>query len=352
MQAYRVDVFDRNFNNFYHATIDKPLYTEDYIELKRNTVTCRTDENVKRGNIVTVTDGTRTFFGFVESTTIGESNMTITYLPYLSVFNTQVLFDTDWQGSGRSLESVIKELIEGLFVNNSDSLQNVPTIGDVNLYSSTTSWGFNLKSDKEGMHRCIVGLYDTIIRRAFNQYGIVVDCVPNFSSGKVDVNIGVRPERTYTIEADLQEVINASVKVGKVSGVVNKLLVYNDSDYSETLTYYLHTDGTYSTTDTDRVEPVSEKMQSVSVSDGRTFAQVADSAAADVFSGQGFDNNISLELLPRWFDKIRIGQMVNVIHDGVVYQSILSKRELGDTCKLTFGCVRSTLTSLLQGGRL
>ena len=177
MQVYRIEVFDREFNNFYHDQISEPTYSEDYIEIKRNTVKCSIDENVKAGNLIIVDDGAQTFFGFVETTNIGSDDMTITYLPYLSVFNTQVLFDTDYQGSGRSLESVIKELIEGLFVNNSDALQNVPTIGDINLYSATTTWGFNLKSDKEGMHRCIVGLYDTIIRRAFNQYGIVVDCV-------------------------------------------------------------------------------------------------------------------------------------------------------------------------------
>lgn len=350
MQVYNVEVFDRNFLNIYHDQVSANKYVEDYIDMKKNSITCKTDEVVKDGDLISIYDGIRRYVGIIQSTDIGEELMTINYLPFYSFTNTQILFDTDLQGSGRSLESVIKDYILEYFVNNTDSNQNIPIIGNINLLSATTTWGFNLKSDKEGMHRCIINFYDVIIKRAFNQYAIVVECVPNLSNSTIDINIGVKPDPTFTIETNGQNVLSSSVMVGQLANTVNKLVVYNDADYTQQRIYYLHTDGTYSTTDTNRLMPVKEKLQGVSVSEGSTFPQVADSSAADVFSGAGFNNNITVEMLPDGYDTAPIGQRVNIIHNGITYESILSKKELADTCKLTFGCIRVNLTYLIKGG--
>ena len=350
MQVYNVDVFDRDFNNIYHDQMSDNRYVEDYIDMTKNSIQCEADEVVQDGNLISVFDGIRHYVGIVKSTDIGDSLMTINYQPFYSFMNTQILFDTDLQGSGQSLESVIKDFIVAYFVNNADANQNLPAIGNINLLSATTTWGFNLKSDKEGMHRCIINFYDVIIKRAFNQYAVMVDCVPNLSAKKIDINIGVRPDPSFTVETNAQNVLNANVMVGQLSASVNKLVVYNDANYTEQRVYYLHTDGTYSTTDTDRVMPVKSKLEAVSVSEGMTFAQVADSAAADVFTGAGFNNNITIEMLPEGFDSVKIGQQAHVIHNGVTYESILSKKELSDTCKLTFGCIRVSLTHLIRGG--
>ena len=352
MLVYNVEVFDQNFTCVYHDQVSEIRYVEDYIDKTKNTVSCRLDEVVKEGYLISIASNKEKYLGIVSSTDLNKAQMEISYYPFYTLFDTQILFDTTLQGSGRSLESVIKDYIEEYFVNNTDTVQNVPVIGHINLLSSTTTWGFNLKSDKEGMNKCIINFYNVILKRAFNKYAIMVDCVPNFSTGKVDINIGVRHEATYTFETKLPSVISASVLVGKLESDVNKLVVYDDSDYTSTRIYYLHPDLSYDMIDTDRIFPVAEELESVSVPQDSTFPDVADSAAADVFGGLGFNNNIELEMLPNEFSMVKIGQMANIIHNGVTYTSILSKKEYDKTCKLTFGCVRVSLTYLLKKGAL
>ena len=116
----------------------------------------------------------------------------------------------------------------------------------------------------------------------------------------------------------------------------------------------MHTDGTYSTTNTDRITPVVEVIKSTEP-DG-TFASAADSVAADVFGGIEFKNNITVELLKNSAQinplSVKIGQKVRIINEGVYYSSILSKRTITDTVTLTFGSIRIEYTALLKGGLL
>lgn len=352
MQVYNIEVFDRNFLCVYHDQVSDVKNVEDYIDMQKNTIMCRLDETVKQGQLISISDGTNRYIGIVQSTDLTKDQMEITYYPFYSAFDFPIVFDTDLQGSGVSLESVLKDFIVDCFINNADAVQNIPVIGNVNILSATTTWGFNIKSDKEGMHKTIINLYQTLLKRSFNQYGIVVECVPDFANQKIDINIGKINEPVFTFETSLKNVIQANVLAGKLSSDINKLVVIDDSDFVTTRTYYLHSDGTYDTNDTDRLSPVREEIKSVSVPQGQTFEQVADSSAADIFSSVKFNNNIELEMLPSEYTQIKIGQMVDVIHNGVTYSSILSKKEIADTCKLTFGCIRMSLTYLIKKGAI
>lgn len=355
MQVFNVEVFDRSFNLIFADQVDAIEYEEDYIVLTKNTIFTMYSDAVEPGQFIHLTNNIENYFGVVSYIECDDLNqMEIGYLPFYSIFNTKILFDTNLQGSGQSLETVIGGFISSYFKTNTDTEQNIPTLGAINYSSSTTSWGFNLKSDAEGMHMCIVDLYDTILVRAFKKYGIVVTVEPDLTNKVVNLTIGKINDAQVTIESGYRNVLDTDILVGQMVSDYNKLIVYNETDYTESRTYYLHTDGTYSTTNTDRITPVVEVIKSTEP-DG-TFASAADSVAADVFGGIEFKNNITVELLKNSAQinplSVKIGQKVRIINEGVYYSSILSKRTITDTVTLTFGSIRIEYTALLKGGLL
>jgi hypothetical protein len=132
----------------------------------------------------------------------------------------------------------------------------------------------------------------------------------------------------------------------------NKLIIYNKANYSQKITYYLHPDGTYGTTNTDRIFPVLQDVESISVEEGRTFAQAAQSAAASKFGNIKFDNLIEIEVMPE--DslihplELKIGEIVQIVHNGIVYDTIVSGIKYGELIDLTFGMIRINATKRLR----
>ena len=83
------------------------------------------------------------------------------------------------------------------------------------------------------------------------------------------------------------------------------------------------------------------------------FTDKAYEKAYSVFSKNKYDNLIELEvalddemLKPL---QMKIGQVVNVINDGISYTTILSGREIEDTATLIFGTIRLEMTKMLKG---
>jgi hypothetical protein len=356
MQAYNVEVFDRAFNCIFHDEIDSLdfEYKEDYISYSNNKIKVSAGD-VYEGNLISIHRPDEEFFGIVKSIDkTDEALMEISYAPFYSLFDFDVLFDTNLQGGNQSLEMTLKAFIEAYFVNNSDQNQNYPLIGDIRILSNTPTWGFNIKSDAQGQHMAIIGLYSTLFVRAFNKYGITVRCIPDFTNEQVDIEIGFSQESVVTIETGLGNVLDCNIRLGKVNESVNKLIVYDQADYSQSRTYYLHSDGTYDTTDSDRVMPVLYDLKGVDVQQDQTFIDVANSSASEAFGSIKYNNIISIttlmddkRIMPA---RLKLGQKVRVIHEGTAYDSIYSGRSIKGTIQLTFGSVRIELTKILKGG--
>ena len=356
MRVYNVEVFSPHFELRCHDNISDLSYKEDYLSPVENVVTINMNDAVQKGDLIRIGNSEEDYFGVITSVKYGESSgnrMTIYYKPYTSLFDTDVLFDTDRQGSG-SLESEIKTIISDNFIRNTDTLQNISSLGELSLLTSTTNWGLNLKSDTEGMHRCIVNLYSTFLVNGFQKYGIAVMAKPDYSKKKVNLLIGCVRKTPITIETGLPNVIRKSVVIRETSDDTNKLEVYNDANYTEKSVYYLHPDGNYNTTDKDRITPVIRKVQAVNVEEGKTFSAAAASAAAALFGQIQYNNLIEIEVLRNDtlypFQSYQFGQEVNVIHKEISYRSIYSGIELSSTAKLIFGAIRLDLTKIIKGG--
>lgn len=355
MIPYNVEIFDGNFNLISHTNTSGIQYSVDYISPVRNNITILNSQ-VEKGNYIRIQGEERDYFGVVRSVSSrSEKTITLEYGSFLDVFDTPIVFDTDLQGTS-TLEQVIADLITSTFISSSDNLQNITGLS-VETTSETTSWGFNLKSDTEGKHTCIINLYNTILVRALQEYGVVVRVFPDVQEKTILLKIGVPDETERVIEADLPNIIDKNIVIKETNNDVNKLVVYNTENYTTKQTYYRHTDDTYDTIDDDRIVPVVQSIEGVAPeyngdTISKTFVQMANSKAAEVFGAIKFNNLIELAVLND--DSLvkpseqEIGQKVIVRSKGKEYESILTGYTKGQTTLLVFGTIRLDLTKIVR----
>ena len=129
-----------------------------------------------------------------------------------------------------------------------------------------------------------MNLIDSVIIPAMEKYNILVKTKLDIQNREVQIIVGKAASGVITIESDLPNIIKKSVTIKQVSADVNKLVIYDAVDYSNTRIYYLHPDLGYDTKDRDRITPVVCEMQAVSHEEGSSFESAAISAAHNKFA--------------------------------------------------------------------
>lgn len=383
MKPYNVEIFNRQFELLAHTNVDDIVIDYDYLSPNDSELEIRLTgffdtfaaqavipeggmlralsipalkglmDAVGVGAYIRLQRDDTDIFGVITSITTSDDALltSIGIQPFPSaIFSAEILFDTNTQGTV-ALETVIADLITASWISNTDTLQNIPGL-TVTTTSSTVAWGMNLKSDTEGMHHCIIDFYDVLIRRSLEEYGIAIHTSVDFQNGAINLTIG-KVVGTQTIEADLPNVFERTFLINESSKNTNKLDVYDSADYTSTIIYYKHTDGSYDTTNNNRLYPVVREIQAVEVEEESTFADAAASAAASVFGEVTYNNLIEIKCLyddelirPK---ELEIGSVVTVIHEGNAYTSILTGYQLeNNVVNLIFGSIRADLTKLLR----
>lgn len=385
MKPYNVEIFNREFELLAHTNVDDIKIDYDYLKPNDSELEIRLsgfydtfaaqaviDESsggllramsipeleglmdaVGVGAYIRLQRDDTDIFGVITSVTTADDQL-LTKLgiqPFpAAIFSTEILFDTNQQGTV-ALETVIANQITASFINSSDTIQNIPGLS-VTTTSSTISWGMNLKSDTEGMHHCVIDFYDVLIRRALEEYGIAIHTSVDFQNDTIDLTIG-KVVGTQTIEADLPNVFEKTFLINESSKNTNKLDVYDTANYTTVRTYYKHTDGTYDTTNNNRLYPVVREIGTATADENNTFIVNADAVAASVFGEVTYNNLIEIkclydDALIRPMD-LDIGSVVTVIHEGNAYTSIMTGYELEDNViNLIFGSIRADLTKLIR----
>lgn len=359
MLPYNVEIFDNSFNFVLHTNVGDVSYNEDYLSPEENTVTIRYNAAVKKSDFIRIWRGSEQYSGIVTNVTTGtgvnsrlvsKNLMTISYMPWVKLFNNDILFDTDLQGGNTSLEQFIADTITSYFISNSDTAQNISGLS-VQVSSNTMGWGFHLTSVVEGQHYTVVNFLNSIIVRAMEKYQVRLTFDIDFQNKTIVVTVGKNELAQITIESDLANIINRSIILHSNSNDTNKLIVYDMTNVSTSKTYYLHTDDTYDTTDDDRVVPVVLEIAGVVPNEVETFDEMADAYASNLFNSISYNNLIELEMLKD--DELinpgalEIGQTINVISGGQSYSTILTGRRVSDTLTLVCGTVRLDLTKIL-----
>ena len=361
MLPYNVEIFSRNFVLKHHTNVNYVTIEDDYLSPQNNSITILIGGgSIGEGDYIWITRMGEQYLGIVTSVNVvSPLQVKVGFTSFIDgIFETKILFDTDLQGTS-TLEAVLAGIISANWVSTSDTTERIPGLTCVTS-SSTSSWGFNLKSEKEGKHHCIVNFYDSIIVPALKKYRVRLTAVPNFQAKTIALTIGRNSADVFYIDADLPNVLERQITIMQTDDTTNKLIVFNEEDYSASRTYYLHQNGTYSRTDTSRIFPVVRIVKSTAAeyeSDGTTvkksFATMADAAAEDLFGGISYNN--SIELLVDKSDQLihplslGIGQLAVIYNKGEAINSILTCKKIEDNLiTLTFGTVRLDLTKLMR----
>lgn len=356
MQPYNIEIFDTSFNLIQHYNSGVTDYKFDYLSTVENSVLVEFNDNVQKGNYIRLVNDTDDYFGYITAIQVNESVQgfsEIRFKPFISLFDSQILFDTTLQGSGTNLEQAMANIITSYWISNSDTSQNIYGL-TVSTISVTSNWTFHITSDQQGLNKAIISFMNSIVRRALTKYQIGLYVTPDFQHKTINVAIGVKDATTFNIEADLPSVIDKSIILNETTEDTNKLVIYDQADLTTNIVYYKHPDGTYDTSNTNRIVPVRYGLTSVAVATGDTFANAALNAANKQFDVDSYNNLIELTIQnddalinPQ---NISIGQAVNVITNGTSYTSILTGIERSTKTKLTFGSIRLDLTKILKGG--
>lgn len=356
MQPFNVEIFDRQFNLIQHYNVGAIDYNYDYLSTVENSILIEFNENVEKGDYIRIVNNTDSYFGFISSIAVNEAIQgfsEIRFKPFIALFDAPIMFDTTLQGSGTSLENAIAGIITDYWINNADADENIYGL-EVQTLSTTSNWGFHITSDQKGLDKAIINFMTSIIRRSLTKYQVGLYSEPDFTNKKIVVSIGVKALNTFYIEADLPNVIEKSIIVNETTEDMNKLFIYDQADLVTNVIYYKHPDGSYDTRDEDRITPVIYGITSVAVSEGDTFADVAEDAANKQFDVDTYSNLIEITVqnedeivMPQ---TLTIGQTVNVISNGTSYSSILTGVERSNKTKLIFGTIRLDLTKIIKGG--
>ena len=369
MQQYRVEFFEnylsatsasRKLKYVHHDFANDLAIDDDYIAAQTTVIEILATDKVKAGHLIRILrDDADYFFGLVTNVEPGEYTTKVSFKPFISIFDSDVLFNVlfQWRSDnnpGVTLEETLQTYINAYFVSNSDYLQDYPmTITIPAAGSRTVKWNMNIQPETEDEDYAVIGLYGTLIVRAMKEYGVAITITPNFSTGIIALSIG-KVSGTKHIDADLKNVIVKTLKVNDRPTGINKLVVHNSLTFLNPITFYVHPDRSWDTTNSDRITPVSYGIRTVTP-DGTynnaedDFMYAALSAAYDELSGLEFDNLIELECAPN--DPLispttmKNGQKVAVHYQGGTYTSILTGKKISlETITLIFGSERISYT--------
>lgn len=373
MLPFNVEFFD--YNGFFvtNANADGITIATDYLSGGENTLEILNVNNadkIDRGGYLHIqrsNEGTdESYFGYIKGITrdkINNSQITIRWCDILDLLDTAWCIDTDAQGT-IPLETFIATELAKI-------MRNLVSVGyatgikiETSTTSSTTDWGFNLKSDAEGQHHTIVNFKSVIVDRALKEYNIAIRAIPEFAGFQrqsenivLRFEIGKISENAKTIEADISN-ISAKVLYADNQGEhINRITIYNGNDYSESYTYMIAIDG-----DVYRQDIVGDELQQFpviydvqSLTTEGTFYQAANAHAKKELKPQPYVDLIEIEVANN--DTLikpltlEIAQTYNIIFDGKQYTTILTgKKVKNGTTILTFGTNRLDLTKLLKAG--
>lgn len=351
MTLYNVDFFDRSMNYVHHDTVDSPEIDMDYLSPDSSSFVVQQTNNIPAKGLIYFEE-IPDFLGVVETVEQGTGETTVTFKPFITVFDQAVLFRTNTQKSSQSLEDTIGQLINAYWgTGTGDSEQSMPI--EVVTDTQTNNWTLNISPDVSGKTYCICNFYSAILIQALTKYRVAINAKANPNLKKITITISVSPN-VKVIEANMSGVNVDAFTVGQLNSDVNKLEIWNENSYSTGSTglryYYLHTDGTYDNDGTkNRIKPVKLEVISVSAStSGNAFKNAADEQADQRFGDLQWTNYIELSVLKenKTIDpeSLEIGQKTCIFYNKKYYDTILTGKKIGDMITLMFGKLRLDLS--------
>lgn len=347
MKRYRIEVFDRNLSFRFFSEIEEPDIYLDALVQTNSTVICPGKAEPHRGDYIQIRiDGHVYYQGIVSDSQFDGSKTQITIQQMSALFNTEVFADVSLLSS-QTIEQWLSDLITATFAG-SDSFQNLPGL-NVTIESSTS--GSHTASDNGSYN-----LYD-LITSFFKVYGMITDIRFDPTAEAVNVVLKAVDEAdVWKLKLSVSDVSSYDVQKSIDADSPNKMVIKNEEDRSQSLTYYWHPTDFSGSVDTDgntnRVVPVITACETVQVDEGDTFANASYQAAVNKMYATRYDDLITVvfkaesKLMPVG----QIGQLYTLIEGDNEYNTMLTGIHAVNMAyvELTFGYVRKRLTQILK----
>ena len=339
-EAYKMEIFSRDYQFRSVAVLSTPTIEQDYLTLQKTSVTVH-DITAQRGDYAHITSmgGSVLYQGIVEDVNVTKNGYKLKLAPLLALLDVPVSYNRELVQTG-ALEDFIAGIIEQTYIRNPDKLQNVPGLS-VETTSKTTDTKLNLKSN--------VHEFWDIATKALTMYGVIITAEMLPAKKQIAFRVG-KATQTLTLESELPNCLNKNFVFTDTYGDTNKATYINKNDEQQSVTYYLHKDGTISTTDSDRVTPVFFTVEYIESTD--EFAKVALERATEDLTPQIYKQLIELtyasgdEMIQP--NTLMIGALADIHYKSKIYRSIMTGYDIkkGKTT-LIFGVVRMELTKKL-----
>lgn len=352
MQQFNVDVFNRDMTFVHNASIDSTSVDDDYISASLNLIEIPATQVVENGQLIRLQNDDYFFFGLITEVSPGEFATRIGFKSFLTIFDEEVLFDVNWQGTGNAgvrptLETVIRNFLSDNYITTSDTYQRLPIAVSIDpTITETLDWSLGFRADTDTSHYAVANLYSDVIVQALKEYGIAITVEPIFHDHSIHLTITKKPT-PFNISADQENVVVKTLKYSDKNVGINKLIVYNESNFNQSLIFYVHPDKTWNTTNSNRISPVVRGIKLVTPQEDTvsSFEEAAVEAAYSELSSSSWDNCIELETYVDDINikpmELAIGQVVVVYYKEASYKSILTGRILdGSKITLIFGADR------------
>ena len=338
----KIEFFSYNFSFLSSHITDIKSVSHDYLTFEATQINISGSSKAQKGCFAKIS-GNIEFDGIVSDIQPTDKGETISVRPLQALFDFEVYTEKE-KGAAQFIADCITENL----ISNADILQNRP----IKLINNVAqSAGIDTKEDKVNLLN-----YISDVLKIFQ---IAVNCKLELSSSQKCVSVEIlQIKNAVTVETDKPNIISKTITLGDSYGAANKILIRKTVKDKETgivstidtVPFFLHTDGTISAEDTDRIVPVFHTIEDIQ--DCENWQEKALEKAVERLNPQQFDNEIIVTV--RRNDGIistqnmAIGTLINVMHNKKAYSSVLTGIEYRkDTVTLTMGCVRVALTKKL-----
>ncbi len=315
--------------------------TIDYLTFSPFEVEIYGDSKSQKGYFARIS-GDVGFDGIVEDIQPNETGETIAIRPLQALFDYEI-FTSECKDIAQYIYNAINDNI----VNNSDNLQNRP----IRLSNNTALGNRPMQFEKNKIKLL------SLISDALTIYHIAVNCKLDINSKKIDVKIE-KVSSSIVLEADKKNIINKNITIEDSSGSANKMIIRkvlknNDTgavSILSTVSFFLHTDGTVTAQNTDRISPVFCVIDDLN--DSEDWDKKALEKAGQKLTPKKYNNEIELTYPKKdrlvTPEDILIGTQAKIYYSKKPYTSILTAKTITkDNICLKFGCVRTALTDKL-----
>jgi len=333
---YRIEFFDRyTYQLDGWSVCEEPPVTFDYLTLQAYSVVGVGTLSPDEGDYVQIMHGNEIHAqGLLASYDTAKDKSKTTY----SIKPLTALLDFSFVPSYIDLplsselivENLLKEIITWGRRDNPDASARLPGLV-INTQTATTA--VSPLDDKT------IQSAWTVASECLKQHRVAITASLDIPAQQILFNIARNDSESF-IEADLPNIIDKTFSLATLKGNVTAVLVINSADTTQYTWVYAGGDrnGTW-------------QVQEISLSEGETFAEKAQTEADKILTPSNLKNTI--EIIVKRDDNLvtqnSIGELVNIRHANKIYPAILTGISYSKDLKtLTFGESRFDLTQILQ----